>query len=188
MKIIGTITEKDFGRQDTPEKWASYHVRPGARAVLLDKTSRIALMHVSNHCYYKLPGGGIDPGEDTITALKRELLEEAGASSIEIVSEIGQVNEYRDSWDIKAEHYCFIAQLTGEIVEPSRTEKEIEHGYETVWAKDIDEAISLVESGKPTEYGQDFEKLRELTFLKETKEHHKSSTQKNGHIRATIIS
>lgn len=169
MKIIGTITEKDFGRQDTPEKWDSYHIRPGARAVLFDRTSRIALMHVSNHNYYKLPGGGIDPGEDTITALKRELLEEVGASSIEVVSEIGQVNEYRDSWDVKAEHYCFIAQLTGKIVEPSRTEKEVEHGYETVWAKDIDEAISLVESGKPTEYGQDFEKLRELAFLKEAK-------------------
>lgn len=169
MKIIRTITEKDFGRQDTPEKWPSYHIRPGARAILFDQISRIVLMHVSNHNYYKLPGGGIDPGEDTKTALERELLEEVGASSIEVISEIGQVNEYRDNWDMKGEHYGFIAKLTGEIIEPSRTEKEIEHGYETVWTKDVDEAIALVESGRPTEYGQDFEKLRELTFLKEAK-------------------
>jgi NUDIX domain. len=169
MKIIRTITEKDFGRQDTPEKWSDYHVRPGARAILFDQMSKIALMHVSNHNYYKLPGGGIDAGEDTVTALKRELLEEVGASSIEVVSEIGQINEYRDNWDMKAEHYGFITKLIGEIIEPSRTEKEIEHGYETVWAKNIDEAIALVESGKPIEYGQDFEKLRELTFLKEAK-------------------
>ena len=169
MKIIRTITEKDFDRQDTPEKWPDYHVRPGARAILFDQMSRIALMHVSNHDYYKLPGGGIDAGEDIVTALNRELLEEVGASSVEVVSEIGQVNEYRDDWGMKGEHYGFIAKLTGKITEPSRTEKEINHGYETVWADNIDEAITLVESGKPIEYGQDFEKLRELTFLKEAK-------------------
>lgn len=169
MNIIRTITEKDFGRQDTPEKWSSYHTRPGARAILFDKMSRIALMHVVNHNYYKLPGGGIDSGEDTLTALKRELLEEVGANLIEVDSEIGQINEYRDNWEMKGEHYGFIAKLTGEIIEPSRTEKEIEHGYETVWTKDVDEAIALVESGRPTKYGQDFEKLRELTFLKAAK-------------------
>ena len=169
MKIIRTITEKDFGRQYTPEKWPDYHIRPGARAILLDQKSRIALMHVSNHDYYKLPGGGVDSGEDTVAALNRELLEEVGASSVEVVSEIGQVNEYRDDWGMIGEHYGFIAKLTGEIIEPSRTDKEINHGYNTVWADNIDEAIARVESGKPIEYGQDFEKLRELTFLKEAK-------------------
>ncbi|MGB4420497.1 MAG: NUDIX domain-containing protein [Candidatus Saccharimonadales bacterium] len=169
MKIIRIITEKDFSRQDTPEKWSEYRVRSGARAILLDQISRIALMHVSNHNYYKLPGGGIDPKESTITALKRELREEVGASSIEIVPEVGQVIEYRDDWDMKSEHFGFIAKLTGDIIEPSRTDKEINHGYETVWVENIDEAIALVKSGKPTEYGQDFEKLRELTFLKEAK-------------------
>jgi ADP-ribose pyrophosphatase YjhB (NUDIX family) len=170
MEIIKTITESDFGRKNTPEKWASYHIRPGARAVLFDQKSRIAIMYVSNHNYYKLPGGGVEPGEDIKTALDRELLEEVGTSSIEVISEIGQVNEYRDDWSTKAEHYGFIAKLTGKIVDPSRTEKEIEHGYETVWVKNINEAIELVESGKPTEYGQYFEKMRELTFLNKAKE------------------
>jgi 8-oxo-dGTP pyrophosphatase MutT (NUDIX family) len=126
-------------------------------------------MHVSNHNYYKLPGGGIDPGEDIYTALSRELLEETGASAIKVVSEVGQVDEYRDEWGKKSEHYGFIAGLTGQIVEPTRTEKEVEHGYETVWVNDIEEAIRLVGSGMPTEYGQDFERLRELTFLEEVK-------------------
>lgn len=66
-------------------------------------------------------------------------------------------------------HYGFIAKLIGNIVEPTQTEKEIENGYETVWVNDIAEAINIVESGKPTEYGQDFEKLRELTFLNEVR-------------------
>jgi len=169
MNVIATITEKNFGRRANPEKWSDYHVRLAARAILFDQTSRIALMHVSNHNYYKLPGGGIDPGEDTITALKRELLEEVGATSIKVISEIGQVNEYRDDWGMEGKHYGFIAKLTGKIIEPSRTAKEINHGHETVWAKNIDEAIALVESGNSIEYGQDFEKLRELIFLKEAR-------------------
>lgn len=169
VRVIRIITEKDFGRKDTPEKWSSYRVRPGARAVLFDDDSRIAIMHVSKHGYYKLPGGGIDPGESAEAALARELLEEVGASSIGIISEIGQVIGYRDNWGLKCEHNGFIAKLTGKIVTPLLTDGEADVGYETIWAKDIDEAIELIESGKPTEYGQDFEKLRELIFLNEVK-------------------
>jgi 8-oxo-dGTP diphosphatase len=170
MKIIQTITESDFGRTKNPNEWHSFSVRPGARAILLDNEFRIALMHVKNYGYYKLPGGGIDEGETIEDGLRRELFEEVGASSIEILAEIGQIDEYREEWKKKSEHYGFIAKLTGDLSEPERTDKEIEHGYVTVWAKDINEAITLVESGKPTEYGQDFERLRELTFLNYSKD------------------
>lgn len=172
MNIIDTITEDTFGRKSTPEKWSEYNIRPGARAVLFDEVSRIALMHVSKQNYYKLPGGGLDTGEDIETALRREIAEEVGATNIEIISEIGEVDEYRDQWKTKAEHYGFIARVIGEISEPSRTEKEIEHGHETVWADDIDQAIELVESGKPNinEYGQGFEIERELIFLNTAKD------------------
>lgn len=126
-------------------------------------------MHVSNYGYYKLPGGEIDPGEEIHEGLKRELLEEVGASSITVASEVGQINEYREGTGVKSEHYAFIVKLSGEIIEPARTQKEVEHGYKTVWADNLEEAITLVESGTPTKYGQDFEKLRELTFLEEVK-------------------
>ena len=96
MEIIKTITEEDFGRLKTPERWSEYRIRPGARAILINELSQIALMHVTKQSYYKLPGGGIDEGEDNMTALKRELLEEVGATNIEIISEIGQVDEFRD--------------------------------------------------------------------------------------------
>lgn len=169
MNIIGTITEEDFGRLATPEKWSSYRIRPAARAVLLNELSEIALMHVSKHHYFKLPGGGIDDGENLQEALIRELAEEIGTQAIDIVAEIGEVDEYRDQWEVKSEHYGFVARAVGLLIEPERTEKEIEHGYETIWAKNIDEAIRLVQSGRPTEYGQDFEKQRELAFLENVK-------------------
>lgn len=147
------------------DKWPNYRIRPSARAILFNKNLHIALMHVVNDNYYKLPGGGIDEGEDIKTALQRELLEEVGASAIEILSPIGQIDEYRDQLNRKSEHYCFVAKLTGVIVEPMRTSKEISEGYKTVWVHNIDEAIMLVESGTPKRYGHDFERLRELTFL-----------------------
>lgn len=169
MNIIGTITEDNFERKSTPEKWSSYRTRPAARAILLNELSEIALMHVSKHHYFKLPGGGMDDGESAQDALMRELAEEVGTQAIDIIAEIGQVDEYRDRWEVKSTHYGFVAKVIGELNRPERTEKEIEHGYETIWAKDINEAIELVQSGKPAEYGQDFEKQRELTFLESAK-------------------
>jgi 8-oxo-dGTP pyrophosphatase MutT (NUDIX family) len=169
MNIIGKITEDNFERKTTPEKWSSYRTRPAARAILLNELSEIALMHVSKHHYFKLPGGGIDDGESVQDALIRELAEELGAQAIDIIAEIGQVDEYRDQWEMKSTHYGFIAKVIGELDSPDRTEKEIEHGYETVWATNIDEAIRLVRSGKPTKYGHDFEKERELIFLENAK-------------------
>ncbi|HRN97423.1 MAG TPA: NUDIX domain-containing protein [Candidatus Saccharibacteria bacterium] len=170
MSIIRSITEKDFDRQETPEKWSTYNTRLGARAILLDESSQqIALMYVANHDYYKLPGGGVDDGEGLETALKRELIEEVGANLVDVISEVGQIDEYRDEWDMKSEHHCFLTKLTGPTVDPHRTDQELAHGYETVWAKGIDEAICLVKSGNPKEYGQDFERLRELTFLEYAK-------------------
>ena len=169
MNIIATITEENFGRKSTPEKWAEHNTRLGTRAILIDELSRIALMHVTKQNFYKLPGGGVDPGETIEQALRREILEEVGATSIEIISEIGQVDEYRDEWEMKAEHYCYLAKIAGEITEPTRTEKEIENGYETVWVENIDDAIQLVSSGEPNEYGKGFEIERELAVLRQTK-------------------
>jgi 8-oxo-dGTP diphosphatase len=171
MKIIRIITEKDFNRQATPTEWSTYHIRQAARAILTDASSRVALMYVASDNYYKLPGGGIDEGEDIRSALSRELSEEVGAATIEIITEIGQVDEYRDEWDMKGEHYCLLAKLTGPIVTPARTEKEVAEGYETVWADSIDDAIKLVKSGSPVLYGHDFERLRELTFLEQAEQY-----------------
>lgn len=170
MQLIRSITEEDLGRINHPEEWPSYPDRVGARAVLVDENNRIALMHVTNRGYYKLPGGGMDEGETIEQTLRRELKEEMGADSIEVLSEVGQIDEYREGMKKRSVHKCFLVKLNGQIGASEQTEKELEHGYETVWAENIDEAIKLVDSGKPQEYGQDFERLRELTFLKYVKD------------------
>lgn len=170
MNILATITESDFGRQANSSKWQSYRIRKAARAILLDENSRIALMYVASDNYYKLPGGGVDGNEGIKTALRRELLEEVGATSVEMVSEVGIVDEYREEYEVHGHHQCFIARVAGPLSNPKRTDKEAAEGYETVWTVDIDEAIRMVERGSPKHYGHNFEKLRELAFLREAKD------------------
>ena len=43
---------------------------------------------------WQMPQGGVDKGEDYITAMKRELIEETGISSIKIVKELEKIYQY----------------------------------------------------------------------------------------------
>ena len=43
---------------------------------------------------WQMPQGGVDEGEDYITAMKRELIEETSISSIKIVKELEKIYQY----------------------------------------------------------------------------------------------
>ena len=64
--------------------------RPAARVVLLDRQGRIFLINgrdpadASKPPWLEIPGGGIDPGEDSAVAVARELYEETGIEDAEI--------------------------------------------------------------------------------------------------------
>ena len=58
-------------------------VRVSVRALLLDEDDELVVFRrfvADRGVYYSAPGGKIEPGEDDETALRRELLEELGAT------------------------------------------------------------------------------------------------------------
>ena len=123
----------------------NYYVRKAVRAVLSDDRGRIALMYARQRDYYKLPGGGVDEGEDLDTALSRELLEETGSKAT-VTEELGLVLEWRDFKKMKQISYAYKASLIGEPGVPDFTQSEIDEGFEVRWIDSLDEAIKLVEA------------------------------------------
>lgn len=142
----------------------NYRIRTAVRAIVLDKDGYIALLHASKNTYYKLPGGGVEKGEDFEEALRRECREEIGCE-IEITGELGLIVEYRKEGALKQTSYCYRAKVIGEKGHPDLTQDEIDEGFEIAWLPP-EEAIQKLISSQPQRYGGDYMVARDLAFLR----------------------
>lgn len=145
----------------------SYETRGASRAVLFDNDNLVPLLFVANEHYHKIPGGGIDDGEDQKQALIREVLEETG-SAIEITGEVGKIVEFRSGFNLLQTSYCYLGKVTskGQL---EFTEDEVSHGFQLVWLP-LDEAINIIANDTPTDYEGSFIQKRDLRFLQKAKE------------------
>jgi 8-oxo-dGTP pyrophosphatase MutT (NUDIX family) len=158
MKLLKVIGEKDEQR--------IYRTRKAARAVVFDDDGNVALLYVSKHGYYKLPGGGVEEGEDFEGALKRECEEEIGCS-VEIIKPIGKIIEYRhfpDGANEDQESYYYVARVVGPKGMPHFEQGEIDKGYQQKWATET-EAITLLRERKTDDYIGKFIVERDSTFI-----------------------
>lgn len=168
MKTILTIHEQDIIPEAPIVPTNGFRKREAARAVVLDSTGKVALLHVGLYNYHKLPGGGIDEGEDIPTALERELLEEIGCKA-QVTGEIGEIIEYRNQFELEQTSYCFAATLIGEKGEPDFTEKELREQFSIVWADSLTTAIDLLKQDKPLNYEGKFIQKRDSALLQAAK-------------------
>ena len=74
---MGPVVEEPSGRP---------RLRPAVRAVLVDGADRVLLVRFQfgERVVWATPGGGIEPGEEVLEALRRELLEEVGLAEADI--------------------------------------------------------------------------------------------------------
>jgi len=149
MKLLKEIKDNEYPT-DT-----SLKIREASRAILFDENDLVPLLFVSKYNYHKLPGGGIDEGEDKAQALVRECLEEVG-SEIEVIGEIGKIIEFRSKWDLKQISYCYYGKIISKG-KPDFTEREL---------LPLKEAIFKVENDKPENYTGSFIQKKDLEFLK----------------------
>lgn len=165
MKTLREIRHSEIVPGAADKNPVNFSERYAARAIVADKNGRIALLHVGKYNYHKLPGGGVEPGENIERALERELLEEVGCQA-EVTGELGEIIEYRDEWNQKQTSYCYLARQIGEAGQPDFTEKELSEGFAAVWTENVTDAIQLLEQDIPEDYGGKFIVTRDLTFLK----------------------
>ena len=164
MNLLTTIRDSDLIPGAVDADPTNYNTREAARAIVLDDLNQVALLKVGQHNYFKLPGGGIEEGEDVRVALSRELLEEIGCEA-EVIGEVGEIVQLLDKKQLRQTSYCFLAKQIGEKNPPDFTDEELADGFEIRWTKDIDEAIALLEHSKTDDYsGQSIVK-RDLTLL-----------------------
>ena len=157
-----------------PEKIADdiamkYRPRSAARGVVFDENNNVAILLVSNHNYYKLPGGGIEESEDKIEAFRRECVEEIG-SDVEVIKELGPIVEYRSESSLIQTSYCYVGKVVGERKASAFTEHELSQGFEKPLWVTFDEALKLVSNSEPNNYSGRFIKERDTFVLNTVKQ------------------
>lgn len=131
MKLLKVLDNDDYTK-DMPLIY-----KQTVRAVILRGGKMVMQRSRSNE--YKIPGGGLEQGEDIAAALYREVLEEAGMKiDIKSMTDIGEIIELRrDAFEpekkFERHTYYYLCEITEEGIPLTLTESEQEQGFICVW-------------------------------------------------------
>lgn len=110
-----------------PDATRRYTPRPGAYAILPIRGRLLLTAQMAEEPDVQLPGGGVDPGEQPLAALHREVLEETGWR-IAAPRKLGVFRRFvfMPEYDLWAEKIChiYVARPTRQIAEPIEPDHE----------------------------------------------------------------
>ena len=147
--------------------------RLSTRAICV-KGDTILMLYTERYEDYSLPGGGLDDGEEIVSGMIRELVEETGAQNIKGIEEFGIYEEYRpwNKGDFDVQHmisYCYLCTVDEELGETKLEQHELNNGMKPLWVN-IDKAISHNEQTIKTSKKKGMSIERETFLLKLIKE------------------
>lgn len=129
MKVLCELNDKNvLGREGLSNKTP----RLTARAIVRNAEGNFAVMYADKFHLYSLPGGGIEDGEDPLSALSREIWEETGCVCSHI-EELGIVQENRGGQDYTQKNYYFVVAVDEVPKENHLTESERCNKTEVQW-------------------------------------------------------
>lgn len=162
MKLICELNDRiilgQAGRSDKVP-------RVTARAIVRNQNGLYAVMYADKFKLHSLPGGGVEAGEDVLTALRREVNEETGCVCDEI-KELGIVAENRASLDYTQINYYYAVTTTHQPGENHLTEAELASRTVVQWHT-FDEMVRLINEQEFDRVQGKYLKARDVAALRE---------------------
>ncbi len=162
MKLICELNDKMILGQDGRSNKAP---RLTARAIVKNQDGLYAVMYADKFKLHSLPGGGVEDGEDVLTALRREVYEETGCACDEIKG-LGIVAENRASLDYIQINFYYVVTTPHQPGENHLTEAEQANHTEVQWHP-FDEMVRLIQEQEFDRVQGKYLKARDVAALKE---------------------
>ena len=162
MKQICELNDKIILGQ---EGLSSKAPRLTARAIVKNQDGLYAVMYADKFKLHSLPGGGVEDGEDVLTALRREVYEETGCVCDEI-QELGIVAENRASLDYTQINYYFVITTSHTPGKNHLTEAEQDSRTVVEWHT-FDEMVRLINEQEFDQVQGKYLKARDVAALQE---------------------
>ncbi len=138
MRLLKTAFHPDVSPDDvTAASEFTLVQRHAARAIVV-RNNDILLLYTRRYDDYSLPGGGIDPDEDEVAGLVRELNEETGAQGVRNVQEFARYEEFRPWYKADADiihmiSHCYVCEIDESLGETAFESYEVSNGMTPLW-------------------------------------------------------